>query len=232
MVIAALITLLAGATQGTVGFGFAALSVPLLTLLDPVLTPIPQIMLALVLSTSMAIRERTAIDLAGVRWLLAGRVAGTFVGAWLLGMLNERTGAIAIGFVVLAAAIAMFAGLSIRRRPATETGMGLVSGTAGIVAGVGGPPLALLFANEEGPTVRSTLATVFVTGQSITVAVLALTGRVTTVDVGIAAALFLPLVTGFALSGWLRTFVQGPRLRRSIIAGSGLAALALLLQAV
>lgn len=231
MVLAAAITLLAGATQGTVGFGFAAVSVPLLTLVDPVLTPIPQIMLALVLSISMAIRERTAIDLRGVRWLLSGRITGTLIGAWLLGLLTERTGSIVIGAVVLAAAVAMLAGLSIRRRPVSELGIGVISGTSGIVAGVGGPPLALLFANEEGPAIRSTLATVFVAGQSMSVFVLAVSGRMTSVDVSIAGTLLVPLLAGFVMSSWLRQFVYGPRLRRAIIVGAGLAALALLIQA-
>lgn len=232
MMVAAAITLMAALLQGTIGFGFAALSVPLLTLLDPILTPIPQIMLSLTLATGMAIRERRSIDFGGVRWILVGRTCGSLLGVWLLGFLTERTGSIVIGSVVVGAAALLWSKWSLPRNRQTETAVGLFSGASGIVTGVGGPPLALLFAGTEGPTTRSTLSTIFIVGQSINVAILGFTGRTTGLDVRVAAVLALPLIVGFLLSSRLRHFASGPSLRKGIIAVSGLAGATLLLQSI
>lgn len=232
MIVAAAITLLAALLQGTIGFGFAAISVPLLTILDPSLTPIPQIMLSLTLATGMALRERRSIDFSGVRWILVGRTVGALIGAWLLGYMTERIGSIMIGSVVVGAALIMTSGWSIPRTRKTEAGAGVLSGASGIVTGVGGPMLALLFAGTEGPTARSTLSTIFIVGQSINIAILSFTGRTTGLDVQVAALLAIPLVVGFLMSSRLHVFASGPRLRTGIIAVSGLAGATLLLQSI
>lgn len=232
MIVAAAITGVAALLQGTIGFGFAAISVPLLTLLDPSLTPIPQIMLSLTLATGMAIRERRSIDFSGVRWILVGRTAGAVIGAWLLGFMTERIASMVIGSVVVGAALIMTSGWSIPRTRETETGVGVLSGASGIVTGVGGPMLALLFAGAEGPTTRSTLSTIFIVGQSINIAVLGFTGRTTGFDVQVAALLVIPLILGFLVSSRIRGFVSGQRLRIGIIAASGLAGATLLLQSI
>lgn len=232
MIVAAAITLVAGLLQGTIGFGFAALSVPFLTLLDPILTPIPVIMLSLTLATGMAIREHRSIDFGGVRWILVGRTIGALIGVWLLGFLTERTGSIVIGSVVVGAAALLWSKWSLPRNPQVETAVGIFSGASGIVTGVGGPPIALLFAGTEGPTTRSTLSTIFIVGQSFNLVVLGFTGRTTALDVRIAATLALPLIAGFLISSYVRQFASGPRLRRAIIAVSGLAGATLLLQSI
>jgi len=232
MLIAAAIMFLAAVIQGTIGFGLSALSVPLLTLLDPVLTPIPQIMLGIALAIAMAIRERPSIDFDGVRWVLAGRAAGAFLGAWLLGLMTERTGSIVIGAVVVAAAILLGAGWSIHRSRATELVVGVVSGTSAVVSGVGGPPLALLFSGTEGPVTRATLSTIFMVGQSLSIIALTVTGRTTTLDLRIAAYLVLPLLAGFSVSSRVHNRVSGPRLRTSIIVVSGVAGAMLLVQSI
>ena len=232
MLIAAAVTFVAAAVQGTIGFGLSALSVPILTLLDPALTPIPQIMLGLLLVIGMAIRERPSIDFRGVRWVLVGRIAGAFLGAWLLGLMTERTGSIVIGGVVVVAAVLLATGWSIPRTANTEAVVGVVSGTSGIVSGVGGPPLALLFAGTEGPITRATLSTIFVVGQSVNVVVLAVTGRTTVLDLQVTAIMVVPLLAGFVLSSRLHTRTAGGRLRAWIIGVAGLAGAALLLQSI
>lgn len=46
LIIALLVTAVAAALQGTVGVGFAMVSVPVLTLLNSDFTPIPQVLLS------------------------------------------------------------------------------------------------------------------------------------------------------------------------------------------
>ncbi|MDH3308971.1 MAG: sulfite exporter TauE/SafE family protein, partial [Acidimicrobiia bacterium] len=83
LIVAAIVTLVAGAVQGTIGFGSAVLAVPILTMVDPALTPIPQILLSLPLTITVLARERTRIDLRGTGWVLLGRLPGAIIGVAL-----------------------------------------------------------------------------------------------------------------------------------------------------
>lgn len=232
MIFAAAVVAFAASVQGTLGFGFAAVSIPLLTLLDPLLTPVPVIMLALLLSTATMVREHQAINFTGLQWILVARVIGSFLGIWILATISERSLGIAIGLFVLLAATVIGFGLSVPRRPATEVPVGLVSGIGGIVAGIGGPPLALLFQRDAAPTVRSTLATIFFVGQLVNVVALWATGTMTPLDRSIAARLIIPLVIGFLASSWLRHHINEQLFRRGVIALAATSAFAVLVQAI
>ncbi|APU14752.1 hypothetical protein [Actinoalloteichus fjordicus] len=63
--IAGLAVLLGAALQGTIGLGLGMVSGPILALLDPTLVPGPLLMLATLLTLTVVLRERAALDLAG-----------------------------------------------------------------------------------------------------------------------------------------------------------------------
>ncbi len=67
---ALVVTAVGAVVQGTIGIGFGVLSVPILSLVNPVLAPVPQLLLAVPLATSMAWRERSHIESRGARALL------------------------------------------------------------------------------------------------------------------------------------------------------------------
>src|SRR5687768_7921335 len=73
--------------QGTIGFGLAVFSAPLLTLIEPRMVPGPLLLATFVLTLLVVLRDRQAIDLAGVKWALVGRVPGVLLGAGLLAFL-------------------------------------------------------------------------------------------------------------------------------------------------
>ena len=75
MLLACLLTAFAATVQGTIGFGFAILSVPVLSLLDPALAPVPQLLIMWVMTFGMFWRERRDVDLRGVGILLFGDLA-------------------------------------------------------------------------------------------------------------------------------------------------------------
>ncbi|KAA3641898.1 MAG: sulfite exporter TauE/SafE family protein, partial [Armatimonadetes bacterium] len=103
-VAALMITAGAAAVQGTVGIGFGVISIPILALLHPDLVPVPQLLMALPLTVSMAWRERSAIDLTGVGWVIGGRIPGAFLGVFLLGIASER---ILDGFIAVVVILAV-----------------------------------------------------------------------------------------------------------------------------
>ena len=82
---AASATVLVGSIlQGSVGFGMGLLASPILMLVDPRFVPAPILLSTMVLTALLTYRERHAIDLAGLRWALAGRIVGTTVAGTVL----------------------------------------------------------------------------------------------------------------------------------------------------
>ncbi len=86
--------LLASALQSSIGFGIGLLAAPIVALIEPGLIPGTLIMIAMVVTLIVVIREREDIDLHGTGWALVGRVPGTIAGALLLAMLPHRALAI------------------------------------------------------------------------------------------------------------------------------------------
>jgi len=78
--VVAMAAVVAGAViQGTIGFGFAFVAVPTLTLLQPAALPAALLLLALPMTIAMAVREWSSIDLRGFAYATAGRIVGTAV---------------------------------------------------------------------------------------------------------------------------------------------------------
>ncbi len=231
LVIALAITLAGAIVQGTIGVGFGILSVPVLSLINPVLAPVPQLLLAVPLAMSMTWRERSHIDVKGVAWLVAGRLPGALLGLWILGLAAQRSIDIGISVSVIVAVLILGTGITVRRNAGTEFGTGIVAGIMGMVASMGGPPAALLFKDAEGPTVRASLALFFSGGLTVTVLFRVAADRITGDDLVLAALLFPGLLGGYLISSRLRHRLDGHAIRPAILTVSMLAAAGLLVRA-
>ena len=230
-IIALVVTAWAASLQGVVGLGFAMVSVPILSLIDPRLAPVPQLLITVPLTMSMAWRERQAMDLSGAAWIIAGRIPGALLGLLLLGLATGAALDVMIAVIVLIAVAIIASGYHLDRNPGTDFTAGVFSGTSSLVASVGGPPLALLYTDADGGTIRSSLAAVFTVGIVITVTVRAVTGNISGSDIRIAAVLFPALVAGYLLSNPIKDRVSNRQLRLTILVLSGLAAVGLLIRA-
>lgn len=232
LAVAFVVTFVAATVQGTVGFGFAVLSVPLLALMDSRLAPVPQLFLSLPLCIWVAWRDRRAIKIAEVSWILVGRLPGAGLGVVLLTTLSSRWLDGMIAAVVVVAVVIMGSGREVARTRWTKFGAGVVSGTFAMVASIGGPPLALLYGKSKGETLRANLAAVFVLGLLVTIAVRQAAGAIHTTDVILAAWLLPAVLLAAYVSGPLSSRVEGPPLRRAVLLISSLAAIGLLLRAL
>lgn len=232
LVVAALATVAGATIQGSLGFGMNLVTVPALALVLPDALPVTVIMLGLPVSIGMLRHEHHALDRTGVGWILAGRVPGTMAGAAVVATVSTAVlqGLVGVAVLLLVVASAVTPPLPVRR--GTQVVAGVVSGVTGTAAGIGGPPLALLYQRHTGPTMRSTLAASFLVGTFLSIGVLALAGQVGGRQLLLGAAL-APLVvagtvTGRRLHGWLD---QG-WLRPAVLAFAALAALTVILDAV
>jgi uncharacterized membrane protein YfcA len=206
--------------------------VPLLSLVNPILAPVPQILMVLPLTAIMAWRERAHVDVRGVPWVLAGRIPGAIIGLVLLAAATQRALDVLIAVIVLAGVAIRASSVRITRNHGTELLVGTFAGTASMVASVGGPPMALLYQRERAETIRATLGLVFTVGVMITIAGRALSNRISPDDVRIAALLFPAMLGGYALSIPLTWRVSESAVRRGILIVSAVAAAGLLVRAL
>lgn len=170
---------LAGALiQGSIGFGSALVIVPALGLVRPAAVPVAMLLLAVPMTSWMAFAERRSIDWPGYGWILLGRIPGTAAGVWILATVPLASFEAVVGALVLAAVAISVVGPGFAMRGRTRTIAGFAAGTFGTAVGIGGPPLALVYQGRPGPELRSTLAVSFVTGLGVSLAALAVAGRV------------------------------------------------------
>jgi len=224
------ISFVAAALHSTVGFGFALVSVPLLSLLDPLFAPVPQLIVVWPLTVAIVWRERHAVEARSTLWIFAGRLPGALVGVALLKLLSGAELDVLMAFMVLIGVTVVVSKGTFRRTPAREFGAGVASGTMAMVSAIGGPPIALLYRNDEGPTVRANLGLVFAIGLTITIGVRAAAGEVNADEVAIGLALLPAVWLGLHASRRLIPHVDGPRLRNAIVIIAGGAAMMLLVR--
>ena len=224
------ITFVAASLQATVGFGFALISVPLLLLLNPLFAPVPQLVVVWPLTLAMVWRERHAVEPRSTLWILIGRLPGAAIGVALLKLLSTPALDVLMSLMVMAGVTLVLVAKTFRRTPARELAAGIASGTMAMVSAIGGPPIALLYGNDEGPTVRANLGLVFAIGLTITLSVRSLAGEVSADEVMIGLALLPSVFLGLRASKRLIPHVNGPRLKTAIVVIAGGSALLLLVR--
>ena len=222
------VSFVAAALHSTVGFGFALLSVPILSLLNPIFAPVPQLLVVFPLTLAIVLRERHAVEVKSTLWIFAGRLPGAAIGVLLLKLLSSAALDILMSLMVILGVVIVVSRGTFRRTAPREFTAGVASGTMAMVSAIGGPPIALLYRNDSGPTVRANLGLVFAIGLCITISVRALAGEVSWAEVLVGAALMPAVWLGLRASKVLIPRVDGPRLRNAIVGIAGAAAILLL----
>jgi hypothetical protein len=216
--------------QGAVGFGMGILGSPLLILIDTRLVPGPILASTMLFTALLTAREHRAIDFDGVRWAVAGRIAGTIPAAALLALLPaEQLGLLFGGIVLLAVAISV-SGLHVEPRPASLLAGGALSGIMGTIAAIGGPPMALLYQHAPGARVRGTLSSIFLAGTIFSVAALVLVGRFGREELQLTLALLPGMVFGFLVSPRIASRLDRGYTRRAVLAVASVAGVAVVMR--
>lgn len=221
------------ALHGTVGFGMGLVAVPILTLIDPVFVPGSVLFSGLVLAGLMALRERRAMDVSGIKLGLVGRVVGTLVATVVLAQMPTVEGmSLLLGVLVLAAVLFSVSGWRVRPTTWALLGAGALSGFMGTVASVGGPPMALLYQDSSGERLRSTMSGFFIFGTLISLAGLMLAGRFGHAELVASLAIVPGVLAGFGLSRRALTSLDQRYVRPAVLAVSALSGAAVILRAL
>lgn len=230
LALAAVAVAVGAMVQGSVGFGLNLVAAPVLALVDTDLVPGPALVIALVLTLVMAVRERVHTEWSGVRWALVGRVPGTVVGAAAVALLPERGLAVTFALLVLLAVVISASGVHVEPNRPNLVGAGVLSGVMGTATSIGGPPMAMVYQRSAGATLRGTLAGYFVIGASMSLVVLALVGEFGTDDVVHSLVLIPPLLVGFALSRRTARVLDAGHTRAAVLLVSAVSAVSVLVR--
>lgn len=213
-----LAVVLGALVQGSVGFGFALILVPILALVDPGSLPATVLLLALPLTSIMALREWRSMDLSGFFWITGGRLLGTVGGLGLLVVVSSRYLSILTGGLILAAIVMSLLGPDFGVKNSTRLVGGIASGVMGTAAGVGGPPLAFVYQKRPGPELRSTIALSFAIGTVMSLLGLLLVGKLEEHQLRLALLLLPAMLIGLWGSRRISKFLDKRWLRPSILA--------------
>jgi uncharacterized membrane protein YfcA len=214
---ATVVIAIGAAIQGGVGFGMNVIGAPLLAFIDPELVPGPGLVAAMLLTVVLAVRERASIDRPKVATALVGRVPGTALGALLLASIPTRGVTFTVAGAVLLAAALNIGRPRLRPTPKTLLVAGVVSGFSSTVSSVGGPPMAVVWANEPGPVVRANLSMIFVVGAFISILGLIAIGEFDAHDAGMGLLLLIPGTFGFVVSRPLAGHLDAGRTRAAVL---------------
>ena len=229
---AGLFVALGGFVQSGVGLGLGLIGAPMVTLLDPALMPGSMLVAGASLPVLILAREALHADWPGVSWALAGRVAGTAGGIWVLAVLSLRALGIVVGGMVLVVVALSVRAAVVPRNRVTLVTAGVISGVTGTATSIGGPPVALLYQDQSGPRVRATLSVFFSVGNSLALCALALTGHLPGRDILVGLVFVGCAAAGFAAAAGLRGFLDAGRTRAAVLAAAAGSALILIARSI
>jgi uncharacterized membrane protein YfcA len=230
--LAVAVAVIAGTTaQSVVGFGFALLVVPILSVVaGPQTAVVVMTSIGVPMTFANAVRWRRDLERRSFLVVSAAAFAGMPLGTLVLTRADERTLTLVVGVTVLAFTVALWRGLQLPPGRTTELTAGALSGALATSVGTNGPPLVVAFhATGMAPEpFRATLAAAFAVQGSIALATFWAAGLVDT-DVGRAWLVGVPAAVIGALTGD-RVFarIDRDRFRTAVLvmlAGSGLLAL-------
>lgn len=230
LIIAVFIATAGSLVQASVGFGFALVTVPLLTLINPAFAPGPTLLANLLLAILMSIRERAAIEQGQLRFAAIGLVVGTVIGAVALSLIpRDHLGGM-FGFIIIAAVFLSVMGHHVDIIPRNLLVVGLSSGVMGTMAGIHGPPIALLYQQAPGRTVRATLALFFAFAYAISIGALWISHLFGQMELLLCAILAPGVIIGYLLSWKIQNKFDGKYLWRAILIVAGISGLALIVR--
>jgi uncharacterized membrane protein YfcA len=218
----------AACLQGSIGFGMALVAAPILVLIEPAFVPGPLIASGFVLVSCIALRDRSHVDFATVRFSMMGNFVGAFAGASVVAVLDPRGFAILFGLLVLLGVTLSAIGLHVRVTRKSALGAGLLGGFMSATSSIGGPPMALVYQHHGADRFRATLSAYFVFSTIVSVTALTLAGVFGSRELRLTALLVPGQLLGFALSYPMTRVLSGWPIRPFILGLSAVAAMALL----
>jgi uncharacterized membrane protein YfcA len=231
-VLGALIMAAGAFLQGAVGFGANLMAAPLLALVLDDFVPGPVIVASVLLNILVMRREGTGNVDRRIHAAIAGQIPGALVAGVVLSALSQSALSVVFALVVLAGVGLSIGGWHIRPTTSTLVAAGATAGFMGTISGIGGPPIALVYQNADGPTLRGTLSRFFLAGAAVAIPTLLVVGALDRESIAPSLALLPGTTLGFVLSAHLARRIDKGAVRPVVLCLSAVSAVAVLVREV
>jgi uncharacterized protein len=232
LAVALVLATLGAALQGSVGLGLAVVAAPILMLFNPLWVPGPMLLAALLLVVLIAYRDRAHIIAGDVVLATIGRTFGTIPAAYSISLLPGAIYDLVFGAIVLFGVLISVTGWHIARTPFNVLFSGVLSGVSSTLSAIGGPPMALVYQHDRGPSVRGTMSAIFILGTVISIAGLWWAGHFSRTQFLMGVSLMPGILVGFALSRHTAAWLDRRHTRPAILTVSALSALVIVARAI
>ncbi|MFM2483962.1 sulfite exporter TauE/SafE family protein [Celerinatantimonas yamalensis] len=200
LVLAFGVVILGASVQSLIGFGLAVVAAPLLYFIDPSLVPTPLLLLGFAISAINWFHNRNYADFKSMGGALVMRIPGALIGLWLLLHFDAKGLQILIAIAVLMGVATTLTKRALRFNQRNLLIAGFISGLFATVAGIGGPPMAVLMRAQQANAIRGNLSAFFSVSSLISIFILGIGGQVHVHHL-ISTLILLPAVfIGFFLS--------------------------------
>ena len=198
LLVVGLIVLVASTVKGLTGFGFALISLPMLSIFISPKVAVPLITVCSVFLDGYTLYEaRKSVQYRRIVTLVASGIIGMILGTYFLVSLDSQTLRLAIGVVTVLFAAASMIGLrwEISNTNYASIPVGLISGVLGGSMSISGPPIVLFFNNQrvEKNVFRANLIAYFFSLYAATVPAYVL-GNLITIDLLTSSAVMVPII--------------------------------------
>lgn len=147
--------------QTAIGFGLAIVAAPILFQLSVDYVPAPIIIVALVISLLNTLKNRSNIEIGGLKSALIGRVPGSIIGGGILTIVSSATLSLWLGIAVLLSLLISVLPFRIEPTRNRMALAGFMSGFMGTTSSIGGPPMAILLQHQNANEFRGNLSAFF-----------------------------------------------------------------------
>jgi uncharacterized membrane protein YfcA len=236
---AVLVAVVAGGAafnQAIVGFGYALLAVPLISLVTTASQAVVIVsLIGLPVTITMAIRHHDHIEWKAVRSITVASVAGMPLGLIVLTVVSDSVLRFIIGGVVLVLATMIASGLRTTRAVrAVNIASGFASGVLSTSTGTNGPPLVLglRVRGLSNQQFRSTISVLFAMSGAVSLLLFVAIGRVDGEALSHAAVGYPFMVLGWFIGDRIAPRVQERFFSRLVIGLLYLSAISALVSAL
>lgn len=232
LVLVNLAIFIAAVVQASAGVGFVMVGAPLVGLTSLAYVPGPILLANIFLSASMLIREGRAVTPREIAPLVYGLILGTIIGAMFLTLIPAEGLGVLLGSLVLGAVMLAVFAPQIRLTWRNVLFGATAGGFTGIVAGMHGPPLVMLYQHERPEKVRATFAVVFVFGCTLALVGLHLAGRFGSDEIWMGCSMIPGIVLGYGTGCFVAGRISRNTARAAMLIISGLGGAILLVKSL
>jgi uncharacterized protein len=218
------------AAQASIGMGLNLFTVGILALINPVFVPAPILVHSSVLSVVASVRWRQDINVGEVYLSILGLIIGTLLALSVLALVSLDHLPKVFGLIIIVAVTITALGVRLPLTRSTIVAASTAAGIMGTIAGVHGPPIALVYQRETPARIRAALLPFFAVANPISLLALASVGQFGWREVHASILLLPGLAAGYLFAPVLIRGLSPAIVRAAILLVSAASGVALLIK--